>query len=388
MIFFIFLAKLCESTCMIKHVKHLLENVNLVTCYDETTADGLVQYMYKWSLSSNKVIVNNEEYILELLKLVPADSKTAIYISAELEFAKVLSYSDKCVEYPLSEGIIGIKDIKEIMMELPAQFVMEIELEKLHGAVTAMQEIILEEFENEDGDYEFGRVNFVTLHQLYEIVIVKMINSGYLKKALYFIEKILRIEICDPTYNIIYPILYIIHLSVELNELNKNNLIDCVFYYFYHPDKLLAILKHIAETPMNPQGMRFYIEEALQKGKQLHKGYNPDNKVLNEEYLKLINSREEEIKYMEMLKQATRHMQQAREEFKNIKYAAIMAMFCNSPYSLAKYLSCSDDRNVKSIRSFLSYAIHEEVFESYSLLELGRRIFIILLLTDKNEYPI
>jgi hypothetical protein len=59
------------------------------------------------------------------------------------------------------------------------------------------------------------------------------------------------------------------------------------------------------------------------------------------------------------LNKTSKHMQQAKEEFKNIKYSAIMIMLCNSPYALAKYISCSYnyDLNVKSIRSFLSYAI-------------------------------
>ena len=50
-------------------------------------------------------------------------------------------------------------------------------------------------------------------------------NAGKLKDVLKYIRTILEFEISDSTYNIIYPILFIIHLSVEINELNKNNLI-------------------------------------------------------------------------------------------------------------------------------------------------------------------
>ena len=67
-----------------------------------------------------------------------------------------------------------------------------------------------------------------------------------------------------------------------------------------------------------------------------------------------------------------------------------MIMLCNSPYALAKYISCSSsyDLHVKSIRSFLSYAIKESVFKPLSILELGRRVFIILLEAAKNKYPV
>ena len=83
-----------------------------------------------------------------------------------------------------------------------------------------------------------------------------------------------------------------------------------------------------------------------------------------------------------------KHMLQAKEQFKHIKYAAIMAMVCNSPFALAKYISSTGERNVRSIRSFLSYLIKEKVIDEFSLLELGRRIFIILLLTVKQQLPI
>lgn len=66
----------------------------------------------------------------------------------------------------------------------------------------------------------------------------------------------------------------------------------------------------------------------------------------------------------------------------------IMAMLCNSPYALAKFIACSDEKNVRPIRSFLSYAILEDVFESFHLLEMGRRIFLVLLESHIKQFPI
>lgn len=58
-----------------------------------------------------------------------------------------------------------------------------------------------------------------------------------------------------------------------------------------------------------------------------------------------------------------------------------MAMLCNSPYALAKYINCSERVNMSAIRSFLSYAIKEDMFDPLAVLELGKRIFEILLKT-------
>lgn len=67
----------------------------------------------------------------------------------------------------------------------------------------------------EDGDEEMliTASNRITLHQLYEYVIIKMIDCNKLREVLPYISKILHIEIANETYNIIYLILFIIKLS-------------------------------------------------------------------------------------------------------------------------------------------------------------------------------
>ena len=90
-------------------------------------------------------------------------------------------------------------------------------------------------------------------------MIVKILNAGKLKYALKYIRAILELEINDSTYNIIYPILFIIHLSVEINEVDRNNLLECAFYYFYEPFQLLKILEYVANTPLSPHQMKTFI---------------------------------------------------------------------------------------------------------------------------------
>lgn len=62
-IFFIYMSKLCEKQEMIQHAKHLLHNEYLIECYEEETAEHLVQYMYRWKLFNNTAIVKSADYI-------------------------------------------------------------------------------------------------------------------------------------------------------------------------------------------------------------------------------------------------------------------------------------------------------------------------------------
>lgn len=62
-IFFIYMSKLCEKQEMIHHAKHLLHNEYLIECYEEETAEHLVQYMYRWKLFNNTAIVKSADYI-------------------------------------------------------------------------------------------------------------------------------------------------------------------------------------------------------------------------------------------------------------------------------------------------------------------------------------
>lgn len=91
---------------------------------------------------------------------------------------------------------------------------------------------------------------------------------------------------------------------------------------------------------------------------------------------------------MYLLNERTIHLQHTKEEFSKINYAIIMTMLHNSPYALAKYINCKDALNLKFLRSFLSYIIKEDVFDPVAVLELGRRIFLIILYVLREKIPI
>ena len=73
----------------------------------------------------------------------------------------------------------------------------------------------------------------MTLHQAYEIVVMKLIKEKKLKDVLPLMRELLQLNIPDKTYNIIYPILYLIEIAPELNEENRANILLIISHYFY-----------------------------------------------------------------------------------------------------------------------------------------------------------
>ena len=56
-----------------------------------------------------------------------------------------------------------------------------------------------------------------------------------LKEVLNVIKKIFTLPTLDSTYNIVYPLIYIIEITNELNSANTNSLLKCISHYFYEP---------------------------------------------------------------------------------------------------------------------------------------------------------
>lgn len=80
--FFIYLAKLLEEIQQIKLAKLLLANefINNYFPVDEMMIENLVLYMYKWTFSKDHTFLANEEYIKELLILLPEDNEHRRFI--------------------------------------------------------------------------------------------------------------------------------------------------------------------------------------------------------------------------------------------------------------------------------------------------------------------
>jgi hypothetical protein len=60
----------------------------------------------------------------------------------------------------------------------------------------------------------------------------------------------------------------------------------------------------------------------------------------------------------------------------------------NNPYLFVKLIEAYPYLSLKYIRSFLSYVIQEEVFDQEAVLEVGRRLFLMLIESRTEQVPL
>lgn len=73
--------------------------------------------------------------------------------------------------------------------------------------------------------------------------------------------------------------LFIIQISPEFNETNKNNLLQSMSFYFYEPIALLEIMEYLLNNRLNSSQVKKFLEDSLEKGKSKHKSYNESNSL-------------------------------------------------------------------------------------------------------------
>jgi hypothetical protein len=80
-----------------------------------------------------------------------------------------------------------------------------------------------------------------------------------------------------------------------------------------------------------------------------------------------------------MVDQCGSHIVRTKEEFGRFEFNLLFIILTQNPYALTKYIFCKRyEINYKVMRSFLSYVIKEEIFDSLRVLEFGRRVFNII----------
>lgn len=92
-----------------------------------------------------------------------------------------------------------------------------------------------------------------------------------------------------------------------------------------------------------------------------------------------------EANFREMVEQCGSHLVKCKEEFNTFEFSLLFIILTQQPFALGKYIFCRRYRsNYKVIRSFLSYVIKEEIFDSIRVLEFGRRLFNILIQASQS----
>lgn len=98
--------------------------------------------MYKWALWRNNNYLQNRDGIMALLSLVDESSSTYRHIWNELQFARLLSWKDCQVCYPISNGFLCTRDLREIVYELDIDFVVQIDILSVYEVMKNIQDVI------------------------------------------------------------------------------------------------------------------------------------------------------------------------------------------------------------------------------------------------------
>ena len=84
--------------------------------------------------------------------------------------------------------------------------------------------------------------------------------------------------------------------------------------------------------------------------------------------------------FVNMIEQCGHHLVRTKDEFTTFQFSLLFIILTQQPYALGKYIFCRRYQiNYKVMRSFLSYIIKEQIFDSMRVLQFGRRIFNITL---------
>lgn len=133
---------------MVPFAAMLLNDQYLIDSFevDATIVEHLVLYMYKWKFSKCRSFVENEKYLREILLLLEPTSEWRLLIECELEFALMLSTPEHPLEYPLVDTssvseTISIMEIEEIINTLSGDFLIGLDLHRLHKIITKMQQL-------------------------------------------------------------------------------------------------------------------------------------------------------------------------------------------------------------------------------------------------------
>ena len=171
--------------------------------------------MYRWKFDQNPVYIKNREYILALIELLPEESDWRTFLRCEMEFAVELSHEKHNVQYPLTvQGTVpSINEFDEQISKLPAEKVLKIDLEQIYELMNSMERLIYTNIPiSVQNAPEITLAKMVTPRQLYQSIIIRLLELGQLKDLITYIKEVLTIETQDPSYNIVYPILYILQI--------------------------------------------------------------------------------------------------------------------------------------------------------------------------------
>ena len=104
------------------------------------------------------------------------------------------------------------------------------------------------------------------MSQIYEMVLVRMLEYGQLVAALPKVRQLL--ELCPRSKtNYVYPCWIIAKIAPELVEENRNLMLDCASHLVGRPIALVDLLEHLVKMAATTTEQRKFLTSALETAK-------------------------------------------------------------------------------------------------------------------------
>lgn len=179
----------------------------------------------------------------------------------------------------------------------------------------------------------------VSEYQVLEVIVMRLIELRKLREVIKFIRELLQMDISESRCQVIYPIIYVIQISNEMNSDCWSEILRCICYYFYEPVKILDIIEHLVTNNLSNEERKMFLRGKSAEGKKLSKGYSLTNNLFTADVLSVINTPSANYDLIPNIESTNTRLDNTKEEFMtNKSYSLMLRILCNDPYVLAKYL--------------------------------------------------
>jgi hypothetical protein len=222
----------------------------------------------------------------------------------------------------------------------------------------------------------------VSLHKVYEIYIVGLLEKQLYIEAIPFIYKIIEIESPIKHVGIIYVILFVYKIVEEFNEESRKCIFKLVALLFYEPLVILRTIHHSIKTKLTGLEQTKYLKDILIRESASRINYNHENPVLSRMFCE--SYKNPNVK--QVIEYYRSNLKSKKDEFeRRNEYDLIFTILCHSPYLLIKFIDLEREHlHLKLLVSFLLAVGYRDAFHPMRTFELLKRVFAVLVISSKE----
>jgi hypothetical protein len=126
-----------------------------------------------------------------------------------------------------------------------------------------------------------GEGGLVTLHKIYEVFIVGLLERGLFIESIPYLYRVLAIEPPLPHLGIVYVMLLLARIAAEFNEESRKCLFRLAAVLFFEPLQLLKAVDFAVNTKLTGLEQTHHLREILAKESASHANFASNNPVLS-----------------------------------------------------------------------------------------------------------